>query len=333
MNKGKTLWKAIVIVVLAGTAATAQAGGQASSRAARQAQEFQIARRGLDLLMNGDPDAAIQVFQTIQENDAESPLGDLLVADALWWKIYYASGNLIDPDVFDVVTTETTPYDGQFNELVNRVIRKAQARIAAGQDVPRNQLYLGMAYGLQARLLGMRGQDLPTARAGKKMRATLLQALKDDPQLNDAYLGVGIYNYFVDTLPAIVKIIRWFIGLPGGDRQLGLQQIERAATQGDLARGEAKFYLAKDFSRPYEGQYQKSLQLFQQLTREYPENGLWKILVGSLEIRLGRAAKGETIYRQVLKETAGATSEAGRAFHRAARQALLAQHPNEKFGD
>jgi tetratricopeptide (TPR) repeat protein len=332
-GRKKTLWKAAALVWLAGITATAQAAGQAASAGARQAQEFQIARRGLDRLMNGDPDAAIEVFQSVQENDPESPLGDLLVADALWWKIYFASGNLIDPDVFDVVTTETTPYDGRFNELVNRVIHKAQARIAAGQDVPRNELYLGMAYGLQARLLGMRGQDLPTARAGKKMRSTLLEALKDDPQLNDAYLGVGIYNYFVDTLPAIVKIIRWFIGLPGGDRQLGLDQIERAATQGDLARGEAKFYLAKDFSRPYEGQYQKSLQLFQQLTREYPENGLWKILVGTLEVRRGHVAEGEALYRQVLKETAGATSEAGRAFHRAAQQALLEQHSKEKLGD
>lgn len=331
MSRGSTLRKAAVLILLLGTTAAAQATTQPTPQQ-NQSREFETARRGLDLLMNGDPDGALQVFQTIQQNDPESPLGDLLVADALWWKIYFASGNLIDPDVFDVVNTQTTPYDKQFNTLVGSVIRKAEARMRAGRDVPRNELYLGMAYGLQARLLGMRGQDLPTARAGKKMRATLLQALKDDPQLNDAYLGVGIYNYFVDTLPAIVKIIRWFIGLPGGDRQTGLDQIERAATQGDLARGEAKFYLAKDFSRPYEGQYQKSLQLFQELAREYPNNQLWKILVGSLQIRLGRMAEGEALYRQVLKETAGETSEAGRAFHRAARQALVAQHPNEKSG-
>ncbi len=324
---------AVLFLLLAcGVQAMAQESPSPSSAEERRARELATARRGLDLLMDGEPDAAIEVFRGVQQSDPASPLGDLLVADAVWWKIYYASGDLINPDVFDVVNTQATPYDAQFDDLVNSVIRKAQGRIDAGQDVARNELYLGMAYGLQARLAGMRGQDLPAARAGKKMREMLLDAIARDPNLNDAYLGVGIYEYFVDTLPAIVKFIRWFIGLPGGSREEGLKYIERTATQGDLARGEARFYLAKDFSRPYEHQYQKSLELFQQLARDYPRSGLWKILVGSLEIQLGHPAEGEALYRQVLSETATATSEAGRAFHRAALTALRQRHPNENFG-
>lgn len=318
----KKLALLLALLLLAAADGEGQSGAP-SPAPAPQAGEIEAARRGLDALMDGEPDTAIQIFRAVQQGDPDSPLGDLLVADAEWWKIYYASGNLIDPDVFDVVNTQTTPYDSQFDDLVESVIRKARARIAAHQEVARNELYLGMAYGLQARLAGLRGEDLPAARAGKKMRATLLDAISQEPNLNDAYLGVGIYNYFVDTLPAIVKVIRWFIGLPGGSREEGLRQIERTATRGDLARGEAKFYLAKDFSRPYEGRYQKSLELFQQLAREYPHSGLWKILVGSLEIRLGHVAEGEAHYREVLKLTAGATSESGRAFHRAAQKALL----------
>ncbi len=308
-------------------------GAPLPAQESAEKRELETARRGIDLLMNGEPDAAIQVFRSVQESDPSSPLGDLLIADAVWWKIYYASGDLINPDVFDVVNTQSTPYDSQFDTLVDSVIRKAQAKIDAGQNVARNQLYLGMAYGLQARLAGMRGQDLPAARAGKKMRAILLDALAKDPNLNDAYLGVGIYEYFVDTLPAIVKFLRWFIGLPGGDREEGLKHIERTANQGDLARGEAQFYLAKDFSRPFENQYPKSLELFQQLSKDYPRSGLWKILVGSLEIQLGRPAEGEARYREVLNETQGATSESGSAFHRAAVAALRDRHPTENFGN
>jgi hypothetical protein len=322
-----------LLALLLLTAAAARAAAVPPAPQEKPAAEFATARRGLDALMNGEPDAAIQIFHSVQESDPDSPLGDLLVADALWWKIYFATGNLINPDVFDVVNTNSTQYDAQFDSLVSSVIRKAQARIAARRDVARNELYVGMAYALQARLVGMRGDDLATARAGKKMRSALLDAISRDPGLNDAYLGVGIYNYFVDTLPAIVKVIRWLIGLPGGDRERGLEQIERTATRGDLARGEAQFYLAKDFSRPYEHQYLKSLELFRELAREYPSNGLWKILTGSLEIRVGKTAEGEALYRQVLKETAGDKSEAGRAFHRAAKQALLEQHPGEKIPD
>jgi len=291
----------------------------------------EIARRGLDLLMNGDPDGAIEVFYEIRRDDPQSPLGYLLEADATWWKIFFATGNLIDPDVFDVVSAPTTPYDSHFESLIHAAINKSEARIRAGQDVARNYLYEGMAYALEARLMGLRGKGLPTARAGKKMRGLLLKALELDPQLTDAYLGVGIYNYFVDTLPTIVKILKFFIGLPSGSRELGLDQLQRAADHGELTRGEAGFYLAKDFSRGNERQYAKSLELFEKLRQEYPRNPLWPLMVGSLHIRLGHIEEGEAQYREVYQRTRGEGSEVQQATHRAVRRALQLRHPDEKF--
>ncbi len=291
----------------------------------------EIAQRGLELLMNGDPDGAIAVFYEIRRDDPQAPLGYLLEADATWWKIYYATGNLIDPDVFDVVSSPSTPFDSHFESLIHAAINKSEAHIHARQDVARNYLYEGMAYALEARLAGLRGKDLPTARAGKKMRALLLKALELDPQLADAYLGVGIYNYFVDTLPTIVKILKFFIGLPSGSRTLGLEQLQNAADHGDLTRGEAGFYLAKNFSRGTERQYSKSLRLFEKLRKEYPRNPLWPLMVASLQIRLGNAAEGDALYREVFKSTLGEKSETHRAIHRAVKDALQRRHPDEKF--
>src|SRR5579884_3982097 len=98
-------------------------------------------------------------------------------------EIYYTTANLIDPDVFDVVYADTTPDDSHFENLLKTTIEKAKARIRANQNVARNYLYEGMAYALEARLEGLRAKDLPTARAGKKMRALLLIALEHDPHL------------------------------------------------------------------------------------------------------------------------------------------------------
>ena len=146
----------------------------------------------------------------------------MLQANATWWKIYYISANLIDPDVFDVANMEDTPYDSHFEDLDRVAIHKAEALSRKQQDVARNLLYEGFAYALRARLDGLHDRDLATARAGKKMRSLLLQALALDPSLTDAYLGIGIYNYFVDTLSSIVKFLSVFIGLPGGSRTEGL---------------------------------------------------------------------------------------------------------------
>ena len=324
----KSLALLLAGALLAGPGALCAAALQVHS-AGRE--DLKVAQQGLNLLMNGDPDAAAQVFQKIQAQDPRSPLGDLLEADATWWKIFLTTGNLIDPDVFNVSSNSTTPYDSHFSELLSAAISKAQKNIASRREVARNYLYQGTAFALRARLAGMRNQALPAARAAKRMRALLITALEKDQYLRDAYLGLGLYDYFVDTLPTFAKLFRWVLGLPGGSRAKGLQEMEYAAKYGELASGEAKFYLAKDYSRSNEKQYAKSLQLFQELQREYPRNELWKLQAGSIEIRMGRAKEGEALYRQVLEETRGKQSEVAQAFHRAAKQALERRHPKEKF--
>lgn len=291
----------------------------------------EYARQGLDLLMQGDPDAAAAVFRQIQNRGPQSPLGYVLEADASWWKIYYATADLVDPDVFDVVSSPTTPYDPHFEDLVNTAIRKSSSRRGAHQEEARNYLYESLAFGLRARLAGLRDRDLATARAGKRMRSLSLAALRLDPNLTDAYLGLGLYNYFVDTLPAIVKVLRFLIALPSGSRTLGLQQLQQVAEKGELARGEAKFLLAKDYSRRSERQYTKSLELFQELAQEYPHNPLWLLLVGSLNCRLDHTQECEASYREVFKQTAEEKAEAKQAVHTAALLALQRLHPDQKI--
>jgi len=289
------------------------------------------AARGVEMMMDGDLEGAAAVFQQIEQKAPDSPLGFVLEADATWWKIYYVSADLIDPDVFDVAKTEATPYDSHFQDLDSVAIHKAEARIHARQDLARSYLYEGCAYALRARLDGLHDRDLATARAGKRMRSHLLRALELDPSLTDADLGVGIYNYFVDTLPGIVKFLSMFIMLPSGSRAEGLHQLELCAAKGDLGKAEAKFYLAKDYARVSERQYALSLRLFGELQQDFPHNPLWPMLIGSLHFRLADPQKGEEIYRQVLQSTAENTSEVGKAVHRAASQALERLHPEQKF--
>lgn len=294
-------------------------------------EDRQYAGRGVTMMMDGDLDGAVEVFQQIEQKDPESPLGYMLEANVTWWKIYYDSANLIDPDVFDVANSESTPYDSHFDDLDRVAIHKAEVRIHRNEDLAHSILYEGFAYALRARLDGLHDRDLPTARSGKKMRALLLRALQLDPSLTDAYLGLGIYNYFVDTLSSIVKFLSMFIGLPGGSREEGLRQLQLCAEKGELAAPEAKFYLAKDFSRNSEKQYDKSLRYFGELQQEFPRNPLWPMLLGSLQYRMGKPQKGEQIYRQVYEKTMGKTSEVEKAVHHAASEALQKQHPDQKF--
>ena len=281
-----------------------------------------LAVRGVNSLMDGDFDAATQAFQQIQKSDPGSPLGYLLEADESWWKIYLTEGDLVDPDVFEARTEAVTPYDSDFERTDELAINKAEARLKAHQDEARSYLYEGLAYGLRAELEALRDHALATARAGKKLRNLSLSALKLDPGLNDAWFGVGLYNYFEDTLPTYVKMLRFLILLPGGDRVEGLRQMHLAMDKGQLVSAEAKFHLAKDYSRSFDRQYAKSLDLFRQMQQQYAHNPLWDLLAGSVELRLGNVKDGEQLYRQVINETAHPQSDFWKPLHQQAEKAL-----------
>jgi len=281
-----------------------------------------IAVCGVNKFMDGDFDAATEIFHQIQKSDPESPLGYLLEADANWWKIYLTEANLIDPDVFEALSEAVTPYDVDFRRLDELAIRKAETHLQDHQDEAWNYFYEGLGYGLRARLEALRDHALGTAHAGKKLRNLSLQALKLDPNLEDAWFGVGLYNYFEDTLPTYVKMLRFLILLPGGDRLAGLRQIQEAMEKGQLVNAEAKFHLAKNYSRSIDREYAKSLALLGQMEQQYPHNPLWKLLVGSIELRMGQVKEGETLYRQVIDETAHPSSDLWKPLHQQAERAL-----------
>jgi len=314
------LWRGLLLASAACPGVTAQQ--PPAQQKPRPDQWTETARHGMQLLMDGNFDEAIQGFRQVEEADPEAPLGYVLEADANWWKIYLTEGNLIDPDVFEALSEAATPYDNDFQRLNPLAIQKAEAQIHGHQDEARAHLYEGFAYALQARLEALRDNALATARAGKKMRNLSLAALKLDPTLYDADLGVGIYNYFEATLPGYVKMLRFLILLPGGNRELGLQQLQTAADKGEITKGEAQFHLAKNLSRNTERQYERSLGILRTMAREYPDHPLWKLLMGSLEIRMGHTQEGEALYREVIKATENPKSEVWKSLHQQAQKAL-----------
>jgi tetratricopeptide (TPR) repeat protein len=287
-----------------------------------QAENQQMAVRGINKLMDGDFGGATEAFHRLQTLDPGSAVGYLLEADENWWKIYLTEADLVDPDVFEARTEAVTPYDRDFARTVDLAITKAEARIKAHRDEALNCFYEGMAYGLRAQLEALRDHALATARAGKKLRNLSLLALKLDPNLNDAWFGVGLYNYFVDTLPTYVKMLRFLILLPGGDRVEGLRQMRVAMDKGQLVAAEAKFHLAKNYSRAIDRQYATSLELFRQMQRQYPHQPLWDLLTGSTELRMGNVKDGEALYRKVIDETAHPQSELWKPLHQQAEKAL-----------
>jgi len=246
------------------------------------------AREGLRSMYAGDTARAIELFRKVQQAQPESPLGYLLEVNALWWKMYCAACE-IKWNTIDAYKRGKLPVDDYYFSLADKAIALGVAQLAKSPSAEMN-LYVGMGYALKARLHGLREEARPVARAGVKAREYLLRASQLDPELGDAYTGLGLYNYFVDALSWWAKMLRFFMGIPGGTKKEGTRLLERALRDGDMSVGEARFYFAKNL-RNYDQNYARAVELLTPLVEEYPTNPIFQLVLGDLHAKLGHHAQ------------------------------------------
>jgi hypothetical protein len=254
------------------------------------------AKKAIDLMYLGKPEEAIGLALKLEAKRPEHPLGYLIEADVLWWNIYCRWSerkyNTID------AWSHTRPADAADDAdlaLADKVARLAETSIAKS-DTAEMELYAGLGYASRARLLALRYEKMPVARAGVEARKHLLRCIELDPDMADAYLGLGLYNYYVDTLPAMAKILRFFMGIPGGDKREGLRQLEIASTKGELTQLEARFNMARSL-RNYDRDYARALEAAAPLVKQYPENCIFLLLAGDIEQKLGHSEEAAAKFR------------------------------------
>ncbi len=243
------------------------------------------ATQGLRLIYDGNPDAAIELFRKLQQERPDHPLGYLLEANARWWKLYCGTCE-IKYGMIDAWRRPRLPEDDAYLALADKTAHLAEAQLKHA-DTAEMRLYAGMGWLLRGRLLGLRDDRRGTARAGVKAREHLLRALQLDPDVADAYAGLGLYNYYVDTLSALARMLRFFMGIPGGSKKEGVRQLEIAMSKGELTAVEARFYLAKNL-RNYDHKYERAAGLLAPLVEQYPRNPLFLLLLGDMNAKLNR---------------------------------------------
>jgi len=257
-------------------------------------------KQALEKMHGGDPDAAITLAHDLEKAQPEHPLGYLLEAEARWWKIYCAACE-VKWVMVDAWKRPKKAGDEEYLKVADRAIHLAEAQIKKN-DSAEMRLYAGIGWALKARLYGLREERRATAHAGVEAREEFLHATQLDPNLADAYTGLGLYNYYVDTLSPIVKMMRFFMGIPGGSKKEGILQLERAMNQGELTSIEARFYLAKNL-RTYDHQYERALTIATPLIEHYPHNPLFLLLVGNLSMELGKNENAAANFRAAQKLT------------------------------
>ena len=241
-----------------------------------------------------DLDGAIHDARLLQQSRPEDPLGYLLEAEALGWKRWCQAADF-KYGFTDARVRSKPASDKQYLELAARVTELAESRLKRQDSAPM-QFYAGMGDALAARVYGLRGENRNVARAGVRARGHFFRALELDPAFADANFGLGLYNYYVDTLSAVAKILRFFMGIPGGSKEDGVRQLEEAIARGELTRQEASFYLALNLLK-YDRQYERALKVIDPVAAAYPQNPFFQLLRGDCYAKLGRNAEAAASYQ------------------------------------
>jgi tetratricopeptide (TPR) repeat protein len=192
----------------------------------------------------------------------------VLDATALWWRIQ------LDPDSHEL--------DDDFQASVERAITAAEAWTDRAPESAEAWFYLGGAYAARVQWRVLRDEKLAAARDGKRIKESLERALLLDPQLDDAYFGIGMYRYYAAVAPAAARFLRFLLLLPGGNKEEGLEQMLRARSRGELLQGEADYQLHNVYLW-YEQQTERALELLRDLQQQYPGNPLFASQIAEIE--------------------------------------------------
>jgi tetratricopeptide (TPR) repeat protein len=247
-----------------------------------------------DQIYSGDFEGGRAAALRLQEQQPQDPAGYLLEAEALWWKIWCTSAEFKYGMTFPRHRAKLFA-DRHYLELAAKAASLAEEKIAQ-HDSAEMEFYAGMGDALASRLYGLRGEGRPTARAGVRAREHLLRAVAINAELADADFGLGLYNYYIDTLSAAARVLRFFMGIPGGSKKEGIRQLEHAMEDGVLVPPDARFYLAINLHN-YDQQYERALEVISPLVEKYPSNALFQLARGDLLAKLGRKDQARDCYR------------------------------------
>lgn len=175
---------------------------------------------------------------------------------------------------------EITEVLDRFLARMEPVVARGEALLRATPDDTDLMLALGIIRGVKGAVDRTRKNYLEAYRGVRASHQLLTRVLEVDPQRVDALWPLGLYDYAVSRVPALLKPFVSLV-LPAGDRERGLERLKRAAREGTFAAVPAAVTLTRILSG-WEEQYTEALPYAELLATRYPGNPEFLFLLAFL---------------------------------------------------
>jgi len=161
------------------------------------------------------------------------------------------------------------------DSMLNLIKQSALKAIETGENMEQTtevKFFIGSAYGFLSRVYVMQREYWDAYWAADDCEEYLEEVLEEDPNYYDAYLHLGIIEYF----PTVVNLAWYvetlvFLGGASGNREKGLEYFAKTYKNGKLFKNEAHFILGTT-NRFQENDLKKAHFYFSTLAEKFPNN-------------------------------------------------------------
>jgi tetratricopeptide (TPR) repeat protein len=247
-----------------------------------------LIQKALDSVRNGRFSKALKDLKTIIEQDPLSPEGYFFISLSYFIRLIYNSDN--------------EQFLKEFEYYLIESISRGKAQIKSGNGSDETELFLGTSYLLESYYKALQKEYFGSAFSARKGKKILERALRRNPELFDAYFGLGIYNYYADRVPSIVKGLRFLLFLPGGDSEKGLSQLALSSSKAKYFNIESSLILAEIHAGKHERDYYEAYLELSKLVDAGQDLLLAWHAIARLEMKILNYYKASEILEGALRE-------------------------------
>ena len=142
------------------------------------------------------------------------------------------------------------------------------------------------------------GNFLQALWTSNQMKSNLEDAVKLKPDLYDAFLGLGLYNFALSQIPSTLEWAANLVGITA-DKELGLDYVKKTVQKGIFSKVDAQYYLSQLYSRVIVDN-PSAKELLNNLVKRYPKNLLFNFSLAWVEYELNDLNSAEKHLRYVI---------------------------------
>lgn len=180
---------------------------------------------------------------------------------------------------------EPEKYDDSLEQL-RAVIHYAESGQLKATNSAERALVLAMAKALSARLLMEQHHWIRAYRYGHSARR-MLEQLNNDAPTEDAYVMMGLFDYYTGSVPRGLKWLTVLLDF-SGDTRRGIRYLERAVEHAPTAAPEAARVLLKEV-RHQDAATCRYLPLADLVVRQFPNNPSFRRIRHRYQLRCAAA--------------------------------------------